>query len=74
MYTEVGGYWNRKGDVEIDIVVIDSIEHRATFIEVKRNPAKIDIGALSRKISTLDRYLHGYDVELKGISMDDLWS
>ena len=22
-YTSVGGYWNRKGDVEIDIVVLD---------------------------------------------------
>lgn len=73
-YTEVGGYWNRKGDVEIDIVVIDSIEHKTTFIEVKRNPAKIDIHALSKKVSTLDQYLHGYDVELKGMSMDDLWS
>ena len=74
MYTEVGGYWNRKGDVKIDLAVIDSIDRKATFIEVKRNPSKIDIGSLSRKVSTLDQHLHGYDVELKGMSMDDLWS
>ena len=72
MYTEVGGYWNRKGDVEIDLVVIDSMDRKATFIEVERNPSKIDMGSLSRKVSTLDQHLHGYDVELKGMSMDDL--
>ena len=74
MYTEVGGYWNRKGDVEIDLVVIDSMDRKATFIEVEKNPSKIDMGSLSRKVSTLDQHLHGYDVELKGMSMDDLWS
>ena len=71
-YTSLGGYWNRKGDVEIDIVVLDSIAKRAELIEVKRNPAKLDMRDLERKAETLEPYLRGYDVTLRGMSMDDV--
>ena len=71
-YTSLGGYWNRKGDVEIDIVVLDSIGRRAELIEVKRNPDKLDMRSLERKAETLEPYLKGYDVTLRGMSMDDV--
>ena len=71
-YTSVGGYWNRKGDVEIDIVVLDDVEKVAKLIEVKRNPAKLDMPGLRRKADTLDGLLKGYDVELMGMSSDDM--
>ena len=71
-YTSLGGYWNRKGDVEIDIVVLDSISKRAELIEVKRNPAKLDMRDLERKAEILEPYLKGYDVTLRGMSMDDV--
>ena len=71
-YTEVGGYWNRKGDVEIDIVVMDSLTKKARLIEVKRNPEKLDMGKLGKKAETLNPELSGYDVELMGISMKDM--
>lgn len=71
-YTEVGGYWNRKGDVEIDAVVLDDLERRATFIEVKRNPEKLDMGALASKVETVRAHVKGYDVRVAGMSMDDL--
>ena len=71
-YTSLGGYWNRKGDVEIDIVVLDSIGRRAELIEVKRNPEKLDMRSLERKAETLEPYLKGYDVTLRGMSMDDV--
>ena len=71
-YTAVGGYWNRKGDVEIDIVVVDDIARTVRMVEVKRNPDKLDMGDLHRKADTLEPYLRGYDVELMGMSMDDM--
>lgn len=71
-YTSVGGYWNRKGDVEIDIVVLDDVERTAKLIEVKRNPAKLDMSELRRKADTLEGMLKGYDVELMGMSPDDM--
>ena len=72
IYTEVGSYWNRKGDVEIDLVVLDDISHRARLIEVKRNPEKIDIGDLRDKGKTLKTELTGYDVSFEGLSAEDM--
>ena len=71
-YTAVGGYWNRKGDVEIDIVVMDDIARSVRMIEVKRNPDKLDMGDLRRKADALEPLLIGYSVELTGMSMDDM--
>ena len=58
--------------MEIDIVVLDSIAKRAELIEVKRNPAKLDMRDLERRAETLEPYLKGYDVTLRGMSMDDV--
>ena len=58
--------------MEIDIVVLDSIERRAELIEVKRNPDRLDMRSLERKAETLGPYLKGYDVTLRGMSMDDV--
>ena len=71
-YTSVGGYWNRKGDVEIDIVVLDDVERTAKLIEVKRSPAKLDMPGLRGKADTLEGLLKGYDVELMGMSPEDM--
>ena len=71
-YTEVGGYWNRKGDVEIDIVVKDDVERKVTFIEVKRNPDKLDMSVLASKVETLKGELDGFEIELRGMSIEDV--
>ena len=49
-YTLIGGWWDRKGTNEIDIVASDDIEHKIDFIEVKRNPDKYRTGLLEQKI------------------------
>ena len=71
-YTSVGGYWNRKGDVEIDIVVVDDIDRRCRFIEVKRNREKLDMPLLRKKSEPLLKSLDGYDIVYDGLSMDDI--
>ena len=71
-YTSIGGYWNRKGDVEIDIIVLDDICRKARIIEVKRNPEKISIGKLKEKAETLKTPLRDYTVSFEGLSEDDL--
>lgn len=71
-YTRVGSYWNRRGDVEVDIVVLDSISKEAALIEVKRNPAKLDMKSLERKAEAMSGLLKGYDVRLLGMSIDDM--
>lgn len=71
-YTEIGGYWNRTGSVEIDIAVLDSVRRTAELIEVKRNPEKLDMRALERKADSMKDLLKGYEVTLRGMSMDDI--
>ena len=71
-YTEVGGYWNRKGDVEIDIVVVDDIERKVRLIEVKRNQKKLNIKGLESKGAIIRQELEGYDVSYEGLSSEDV--
>ena len=71
-YTGIGSYWSRKGDVEIDIVVLDDLDKRARLIEVKRNPKKIDISELMSKGARLAHELKDYSVSYEGLSEDDV--
>ena len=48
-YTVMGGWWNRKGEDEIDLVCSDDAAGRLDFYEVKRKAGRIDLGALQRK-------------------------
>ena len=71
-YTRIGGFWNRKGDIDIDIVVVDDIERTARIIEVKRNPDKLDECVLRMKAESLKGCLNGYQVIYQGLSVDDM--
>jgi hypothetical protein len=71
-YTEVGGYWNRKGDVEIDMIVLNDHEKKADIYDIKRNPKKLDMDSLRIKADTLKHQLKDYDIQFKGLSMKDI--
>lgn len=49
-FTRIGGWWDRKGLNEIDIVAADDIEDKVCFIEVKRNADRYRKDALQEKI------------------------
>lgn len=40
VYTRIGGWWDRKGENEIDIVAENELDDTATFFEVKRKAEK----------------------------------
>ena len=74
-YTRIGGWWDRKGENEIDIVAENELNDEATFFEVKRKAGNIDIEVLKQKASAFLRAtgeLKGYDISYKGLSMDDM--
>ncbi len=48
-YTRMGGWWDRKGENEIDLVCEDAIKGRLDFYEVKRDARRIDLAALKAK-------------------------
>ena len=45
-YTKIGGWWDRRGENEIDLVCDDSADGRLDFYEVKRDASRIDLKRL----------------------------
>lgn len=41
-FTKIGGFWNRRGDVEIDIVALNEKSREILFAECKLDPGKIN--------------------------------
>lgn len=74
-YTRIGGWWDRKGENEIDIVAENELEEEATFFEVKRKSGNIDMEVLEHKAAAFLRAtgeFKGYKISYKGLSMDDM--
>ena len=73
--TQIGSYWDRKGENEIDIVVINELAKQAQIIEVKRNVNKIDLNLLRSKgthFLQTTGMLKDYQISYFGLSLDDL--
>ena len=74
-YTRLGYWHDRKGENEIDIIAEDEVENKIEFIEVKRQSKNFDEDILRAKseafIKTVGSF-RGYEVELKGLSMEDM--
>ena len=68
----MGGYWNRKGEEEIDLIALDEIEKKAIVAEIKRNRQNIKMDALMLKGASIQKELNGYSVEYRGLSMEDM--
>ena len=71
----MGGYWNRKGEDEIDMVAVNELEKRIEFVEIKRSADRIDIGALAEKAQhflAVNKEIHDFNVVYKGLSMNDM--
>ena len=70
--TEVSNWWDGKGENEIDLIAIEKLDRRATVAEVKRNPRKFNAQTLEEKFQHIKPRLRGYQVALKGLSMEDM--
>ena len=70
--TDIGNYWDKKGENEIDLIALNRFENKALIAEIKRNPHKINMAILSEKVTTIKKNLSHYAVELKGLSMLDM--
>ena len=74
-YTRLGGWWDRKGENEIDIVAENELDGTATFYEVKRKADNIDLDTLRIKSDAFLRAtgeFKNYDISYKGLSMNDM--
>jgi uncharacterized protein len=73
--TLIGSYWDRKGETEIDLISVNELDKTAEFIEVKRNPANIDIDKLRQKSYNFlnsTGQLKNYQIIYRGVSLNDI--
>lgn len=74
-YTTIGGFWDRKGENEIDMIAVNDFEHTVEIIEIKRNADRIDWGLLKQKggyFLTNTQELKSYKATYKGFSLMDM--
>jgi len=74
-FTRIGGYWDKKGETEIDLIAVNELEKYAEFIEVKRNPSEINLEKLREKSYAFKRAtgeLKDYKISYRGLSLNDM--
>ena len=74
-YTKIGGWWDRRGENEIDLVCDDSAGGRLDFYEVKRDESRIDLKRLREKSVAFfqkNPSLKDKKVSFLGLSMRDM--
>ena len=74
-YSRIGGYWDRKGENEIDQIAVNELDKTAEIIEIKRNPANINLDKLREKgiqFIKATGELSDYMIEYKALSMKDI--
>ncbi len=71
-FSDIGSYWNRKGEDEIDIIAVNDFEKRLLICEVKRNKSKISLTALECKAEEIVKRYPNYTVEYQALSLEDM--
>ena len=73
--TLIGGYWDKKGENEIDLIALNEIDKTALFAEIKCNPANLGMEKLVEKVAVLklkEPWLREYRIEVKGLSPGEM--
>ena len=71
-YSNIGTYWEKGNQNEIDIVAINKDRKRMLVAEVKLNHHKINLSELKEKAQKLLQKQKGYEVKFLGYSMEDM--
>jgi AAA+ ATPase superfamily predicted ATPase len=71
-FSNIGTYWEKGNQNEIDIVAINDSEMTMLIGEVKINPKKINLEILKNKATNIVLKHSKYKVAYSGYSLDDL--
>lgn len=74
-YTLIGRWWDRKGENEIGMIAANELDKKAEIYEIKHNRKNIDFSALEAKAKKMlesVNLFNGYDIEIKGLDMQDM--
>lgn len=70
--TEVSSWWDRSGEMEIDLIAVCSLDRQVTVVEVKRNRNKIDLQLLKEKVKQIKPLFPRYKIQTLGLSLEDM--
>jgi AAA+ ATPase superfamily predicted ATPase len=73
--TQIGGYWDRKGENEIDLITLNHTNKTMQIMEIKRNEKHIRYNILKEKAANMftnSGQLKGYNIQYKGLSMANM--
>lgn len=74
-FTQMGNYWNRKGEDEIDIVAVNDLSKTMVIAEVKRKAQNINYNILKQKAENMLRVhteYNNYSIEFQGLSLAEM--
>ena len=71
-FSRIGNWWNRKGEDEIDMVALNDFNKTGVVAEIKRNPQKLNLADLQRKVAALPSEFTKYHFELRTLSMGNM--
>lgn len=71
-FSELGTYWEKRNQNEIDIVALNDEQKTMLIAEVKMNPKRIDLNALENKAQKLVSKYNRYKIEYMGYSLEDM--
>jgi len=75
LYTDIGMYWNRKGENEIDLITLNDLDKTAAIYEIKRDEPRYSITKLEEKVTSLleaEKELKKYSLDLGKLSLRDM--
>ena len=70
--TEVGHWWDKSGENEIDLIAIEKLDKHVTIGEVKRNEKKISMQTLEEKFANIRSHFRGYQIQFVALSLGDM--
>ena len=74
-YTHIGSFWDRKGENEIDIILLNELTKQLTIGEIKRQSKNIHTKLLIGKVDyflSVHPELKGYQLTQKELSLEDM--
>ncbi len=71
-YSQIGNYWEKGNQNEIDIIAVNELEKSITFAEVKLNKNKINLKKLKEKSHKISNKFLSYKTHFIGLSLEDM--
>ena len=74
-FTRIGGFWDRKGENEIDLIAVNEIDRHAEIYEVKMQEKRYDEKRLEEKVKVLLENcseMQGMDISVGCLSVKDM--